>query len=253
MNSPFKTPSRRDFLSYGGLATAGSILTLKTNASPTPATEDVHGYVNYLKETGQAIQPEGKFKPTHPDILGPFWASGAPFRGKVTAPRAPGELMVMSGRIWSHTNKKPIANALLDVWQADHRGVYDFQTSKRPDPRPNLPTARNYSGGKQPAKTDFKNRIRLMTDEEGYYEYETIKPAAYGVGDSTRPSHIHYMVQAAGHATVITQCYFKGDPHIVKDPWASKSPLIISLQKTRNEFGQYLIGQFDLVLGAAGA
>ena len=252
MNSPFKTPSRRDFLSYGGLATAGSILTLKTNASPTPATEDIHGYVNYLKATGQIIEPEGKFKPTHPDILGPFWASGAPFRGKVTAPRAPGELLVMSGRIWSHTNKKPITNALLDVWQADHRGVYDFQTSKRPDPRPNLPTARNYSGGKQPAKTDFKNRIRLMTDEEGYYEYETIKPAAYGVGDSTRPSHIHYMVQAAGHATVITQCYFKGDPHIAKDPWANKSPLIISLQKTRNEFGPYLTGQFDLVLGPAG-
>ena len=58
------------------------------------------------------------------------------------------------------------------------------------------------------------------------------------------------MVQAKGHAPVITQCYFKGDPHIAKDPWASKSPLIIDLQKTRCEHGQYLSGQFDLVLGA---
>ncbi len=250
MNSPFQTSSRREFFCYGGLATASSILVLKAGATPTPATKDSHGYVNYLKATGQAISPEGKFKPTHPDILGPFWASGAPFRGKVTPPRAPGEPLVMRGRIWSHIHKKPIANALLDVWQADHKGIYDFQTSERPAPRTSLPNARNFSGGKQPAKTDFKNRIRLITDEEGYYEYETIKPAAYGVGNSTRPSHIHYMVQAKGHAPVITQCYFKGDPHIAKDPWASKSPLIIDLQKTRCEHGQYLSGQFDLVLGA---
>ena len=73
------------------------------------------------------------------------------------------------------------------------------------------------------------------------------------MGDSMRPSHIHYMVQAAGHSPVITQCYFKGDPHIAKDPWANKSPLIIELQKTRCEHGQYLSGRFDLVLGAAEA
>jgi catechol 1,2-dioxygenase len=229
MNSPFQTSSRRDFFYYGGLATASSVLVLKAGATPTPATKDSHRYVNYLK------------------------ATGAPFRGKVTPPRAPGEPLVMRGRIWSHVHKKPIANALLDVWQADHKGIYDFQTSKRPAPRTSLPNARNFSGGKQPAKTDFKNRIRLITDEEGYYEYETIKPAAYGVGNSTRPSHIHYMVQAKGHAPVITQCYFKDDPHIAKDPWASKSPLIIDLQKTRCEHGQYLSGQFDLVLGAAQA
>jgi len=251
MNHEFS--SRRNFLTLGGLAAASRAITLRADALPTPETEDVHQYVDFLEATGQTISPEKKFQPTHQDILGPFWAGGAPFRGKVTAPHAPGKLMIMRGRIWSHHTKKPLPNAVIDVWQANHQGVYDFQTSKRPDSRPSLPTARNYSGGKQPTKSDFQNRIRLVTDEEGYYEYETIKPAAYGVGDSTRPSHIHYMVQAAGHATVITQCYFKGDPHIAKDPWASKSPLIISLQKTRNEFGQYLTGQFDLVLGSSKA
>ncbi len=251
MNHQFS--SRRDFLALGSLATANSALTLHADALPTPATEDVHQYVNYLQATGQTISPQKKFQPTHPDILGPFWAGGAPFRGKVTAPHAPGKLMVMRGRIWSHRTRQPLPSAILDIWQADHKGVYDFQTSNRPDPRPSLPTARNYSGGKQPAKSDFQNRIRLVTDEAGYYEYETIKPGAYGVGDSMRPSHIHYMVQAAGHARLITQCYFKGDPHIAKDPWASKSPLIIALEKINSEHGEYHAGRFDLVLGASEA
>ena len=88
---------------------------------------------------------------------------------------------------------------------------------------------------------------------QGYYEYETIKPAAYGVGNSTRPSHIHYMAQANGHQRLITQCYFKGDPHIAKDPWASRSPLIVPLQKTRCEHGAYWAGRFDVVLAGTGA
>lgn len=251
MNS--QSSSRRQFLTLGGLAAAGSSLTLRADAPITPATEDSHGYVNYLQATGQAIQPEGKFQPTHPDILGPFWASGAPFRGKVTPPRAPGDLLVIRGRIWSHASKRPIPNAVLDVWQADHKGEYDFQNHPSTDNRPVLPDARGFTGRKQPARAHFKNRIRLLTDEYGNYEYETIKPAAYGVGNSTRPSHIHYMVQAASHKRVITQCYFKGDPHIAKDPWASKSPLIIDLKKTKCEHGEYLAGQFDLVLGAAAA
>ena len=66
--------NRRSFLTLGGLAAAGSSLNLNAKAFPTPATEDAHGYVNYLQANGKAIVPEGKWKPTHPDILGPFWA-----------------------------------------------------------------------------------------------------------------------------------------------------------------------------------
>ena len=241
--------NRRDFLALSSLAA----LALPASAAPTPSTEDSHGYINFLKGKGEDVVPEGKWKATHADILGPFWAGGAPYRGKVTAPLAPGELLVMRGRVWSHRSHEPLANVVLDVWQADHKGVYDFQTAPRPDRRPTLADARGFSGGTQPARGNFKNRIRLVTDEQGYYEYETIKPAAYGIGRTTRPAHIHYMAQAKGHARVITQCYFKGDKHIAKDPWASKSPLIVALKKVKGEYGAYLEGQFDLVLATAGA
>ena len=247
--------NRRDFLTLGtlgGLAATGSALTLSAHALPSPATEDTHGYVNYLAGTGKDILPEEKFQPTHPDILGPFWAGRAPFRGKVTPPLAPGQLLVIAGRLWSHKTKQPLPNVVLDIWQADHKGVYDFQNKKRTARRPVLAEARGFSGGTQPAPADFKNRIRLLTDEAGRYEYETIKPAAYGVGNSTRPAHIHYMAQARGHSRLITQCYFKGDPHIARDPWASKSPLIITLQKEKCAEGTYLRGRFDLVLAPTG-
>ena len=152
--------SRRQFLTLGGLAAAGSALTLRADAPLTPSTDDAHGYVNYLQATGQAVQPEGKFQPTHPDILGPFWAGGAPFRGKVTPPRAPGELLVVRGRIWSHVTKRPIASAVLDVWQADHKGEYDFQNHQRPDKRAVLPEARQFSGGAPEQGGIGDNKVR---------------------------------------------------------------------------------------------
>ena len=39
---------------------------------------------------------------------------------------------------------------------------------------------------------------------------------------NTRPAHIHYRVTAEGHKELISQLYFHGDPHIEKDPWASR-------------------------------
>ncbi|MBR89841.1 MAG: hypothetical protein CMO66_01015 [Verrucomicrobiales bacterium] len=236
---------RRQFL---GLAAASGVLILRADANPTPATPDAHNYVAYLQQQGvPAISPEGKWKPTHPDILGPFWAGGAPFRGKVTPPLEPGELLVISGRVWSHATRKPMANVILDVWQADAKGRYDFQDHPATEPRPVV-------GGRQPKLAHFRNRIRLLTDEQGRYEYETIKPAAYSVGRQTRPSHIHYMIQAPGHARLITQIYFKGDPNIKNDSFgqnlgAANSPLIIATQKIKRGDGHYLKGTFDIVLG----
>src|SRR5215470_3464959 len=101
-------------------------LTLPLDAMPTEATEDSHNYLEYIEGRGMPeIVPEGKFAASHQDILGPYYAANAPFRGKMTAPLEPGETLVVRGRIWSFETKKPIPNALLDVWQADAKGNYD--------------------------------------------------------------------------------------------------------------------------------
>ena len=137
----------------------------------------------------------------------------------------------MRGRVWGINTRKPIANAVLDVWQADAKGRYDMTSPQ------NLPEW-----------SEFRNRIRLVVDETGYYEFETIRPGAYGIGNGTRPSHIHYMVQAPGYRKLVTQIYFKGDPHIASDPWASKSNLIIETATIKEHGGAYKQGTFDIVL-----
>ena len=230
--------NRRQVFQQGlaGLAAVGaSSLTLRADAAPTAKTKDVHDYQNFLDKNGiPQVQPAAKWEPSRKDILGPYFLPGAPFRGKVTPPLEPGNLLVIRGRVWGHDTRKPITNAILDVWQADKQGRYDLA-----DPR------------KPPAWSEFKNRIRLVTDETGYYEYETIKPGAYRIGPNPqdfRPAHIHYMIQAPGYQKLITQLYFQGDPLIASDRWASKSNLIIPLVKTKSAHGTYLQGTFDIVL-----
>ncbi len=143
--------NRRDLIRQGafGLAATGlASLTLRTDAAPTDATADVHDFQAFLDKNGvPQVQPAGKWSPSHEDILGPFFLQGAPFRGKVTPPFEPGDLLVVRGRVWGYDTKKPISSAVIDVWQADAAGKYDLD-----DPR------------KPPAVSQFKNRIRLLTD-----------------------------------------------------------------------------------------
>ncbi|MBL8233231.1 MAG: hypothetical protein JNL98_32330 [Bryobacterales bacterium] len=225
--------NRRSVLRAGMYGSTGALL-LPANAEPTEATEDAHNYLEYIAREGAPdIVPQGAFTPSFEDILGPYYAQNAPFRGKITAPLEPGDTLLVRGRIWSHETKKPIAHALLDVWQADAKGIYDKSDAKD---RLKL--------------SQFRNRIRLLADETGYYEYETIKPGKYKAGANYRPSHIHYLVRAAGHKQLITQLYFKGDPHNETDSSAKKSNLRVDLETVNNGSAKYLRATFDLVLAA---
>jgi catechol 1,2-dioxygenase len=233
--------TRRQLMQHGlyGL-TAGGVasLTLPADAAPTPATADVHDYEAFLDKNGiPQVHPAGKWEPSYKDILGPFFVKGAPFRGKVTPPLEPGDLLVIHGRVWGYDTKKPISNAVLDVWQADAKGRYDMTSPTNP-----------------PKKSEFRNRIRLVTDETGHYEYETIRPSAYqiGAGESAfRPAHIHYMIQASGHKKLITQLYFKGDPYLATDRSGKNSNLVIDPKTVKIDAGTYQSGTFDIVLEPA--
>ena len=102
-------------------------------------------------------------------------------------------------------------------------------------------------GEKRSAKKHFHYRSKLITDRNGYYEYETIMPGHYLNGSQYRPAHIHYMVEAPGYKKLITQLYFKNDPYNKIDPFIKKS-LIIEPRKIKAGQGEYLKGEFDIVL-----
>ncbi len=56
--------------------------------------------------------------------LGPFYRAGAPFRSDLAEPDAPGVRLTVSGRVFD-LDCDPIADAVLDLWQANDDGNYD--------------------------------------------------------------------------------------------------------------------------------
>ncbi len=241
---PNHSPTRRDLFKHAalGLATVGSgALTLRAGAQATPASGELGSYGDYLTANGEDPQraPAGdgdqpKWAATEDNILGPFHRAGAPYRGKITPPLEPGDVLLITGTLWALDTRKPLAGATLDIWQANHAGRYDNDDPRHP-PRPDV----------------FTNRARILTDEQGRYEYETIHPGPYKIGPQTwRPPHIHYLVRVPGYRTLITQLYFRGDPHQKTDHFIRDS-LIIELREQTTDRGKYRSGVFDIVLAKA--
>lgn len=236
--------ARREFLMVGmlGLATAGvGQLILRAEARPTEPSGSLGAYTNYVAKPTKTIPPLAGNQPidaaqphwalTEDNILGPFYRAQAPFRAKITPPLEPGKVVLVSGRVWAFDTRKPLSHATIDIWQASSQGRYDNDDANKP-PKPNV----------------FLNRARLVTDETGYYEYETIHPGQYQIGQNQwRPSHIHYLVQSPGYKTLVTQLYFEGDRYNAADAFIKKS-LIVKFQDAQKANQSYEVGRFDIVL-----
>lgn len=229
-----KNLHRRTFLAGGtGLLALGAHL--------TPSSGDLGAYAQVISQSPQstsieiprAAVPE-RIAATEDNILGPYHRDSAPFRAKITPPLEPGDPLIVQGRVWGLDSRRPLVNAVLDIWQANAAGRYD-----------------NDDRSNQPADNVFVNRARLITNETGYYEYETIKPGRYAIGpDRWRPAHIHYLVTAHGYQQLITQMYFDGDPMNDNDDFIKPS-LIVAPESVRTENGVFQLGTFDIVLAPA--
>ena len=241
--------SRRRLLSMGLGATAGGLL-LPALSTPTEASGDLGRYGEFVLAPAApapselaasrlrelAIPPAAapaEFRATEVNILGPYHRTGAPMRAKITPPLEPGTVLLIRGRVWGLDTRRALPNALLDIWQANAQGRYDNDEPQRP-----------------PAANLFVNRARLLTDENGYYEYETVHPGAYRIGENAwRPPHIHYWIRKQNYRDLVTQLYFRNDPHQREDQFIRPS-LIIDLREIRTQHGTYKTGLFDIVLAA---
>ena len=167
---------------------------------------------------------------TENTVLGPFFVHGAPEirNGDDMAAGWKGEPTYVSGTVRS-TDGKPIAGALLDLWQSNSEGWYDVQVAD--------------TGGKQ-------LRARLRADEEGRFRFRTIKPTAYPVPTDgpvglildrmgrhpMRPAHLHFIVSAPGYETVVTHLFVEGDPYLESDVvFAVKNSLVIEFKRSDSE------------------
>ena len=145
--------------------------------------------------------------PTSRTSEGPYYRAGAPFRTAI-AEGVEGEPLVVSGRVVAGPDCAPVANAVLDVWQADANGKYDV----------NLTAV---------DRAAYRLRGKVRTAEDGTFRFETIRPAPYAIGSGVRPAHIHVIVSAEGQPSLVTELFFEGDPHIASDPVAHVRPDLV--------------------------
>ena len=204
-------------------------LVLRADARPTPRSHDADEAETLFKEmTGIVGDDKTELKPTVARELGPFYRAGSPYRAKLTPPFEPGTVLVVTGRIWSFETKKPLPSAALDLWQVDN------QTA-------------DYSKG----DGDFKNRARLVTDEAGAFEFETVHPIPYSPGANFwRSPHIHFIANAAGHRRLVSEMFFKGDAKQDIDRLFHPA-LAVPVQKKTVNGREYETAVFDIVLESA--
>ena len=222
---------RRDFLQQTGfgLAMIGAAgLVLRSDARPTPRSHDAAEAETLFKEISNVgFDDKTDLKPTVARELGPFYRSGSPFRAKLTPPFEPGTVLVITGRVWSFETKKPLPNAALDLWQVDNQ------------------TADYSKGG-----VDFKNRARLVTDESGAFEFETVHPIPYAPSPNFwRSPHIHFIATAARHKRLVSEMFFKGDAKQDVDQ-LFHAALVVPVQKKSINGKEYETAVFDIVLEA---
>lgn len=161
---------------------------------------------------------------TESTVFGPFHREGAPemTRGQNMATADPtGQPCVISGRVLDPSGK-PIANALLDVWQANSQGFYDSQL-------PNHDTLQ--MRGKYP--TDADGSFVVLTTRPVHYQIPSDGPVGRMLKATNhhawRPAHVHFVVSADGYEPVTTHIFDSIDPYLKSDAvFGVKESLIVN-------------------------
>ena len=165
---------------------------------------------------------------TESSLLGPFYREGAKEEGFcANIARTEGEPALIHGRVVDE-HGKPVAGALIEVWQTANNGMYE---------------------GQDPDQPESNLRAKFRSGEEGQYAFRTIKPTSYPIPTDgpvgqmllstgrhpMRPGHIHFMIDAHGYDTLTTALYSAGDPYIGSDAvFGAKPSLVIDYVSNRS-------------------
>ena len=124
---------------------------------------------------------------------------------------ATGEVILVAGQVFD-SQGRPLTNALVDVWQANHHGRYSHAADRN--------TA--------PLDPYFQGWGIVRTDNTGTYRIKTVKPGAYPLSflgeEGWRCRHIHFKISHPEASPLTTQMYFENDPLIEQDLEIAKVP-----------------------------
>lgn len=173
----------------------------KTSVARSPTRALLSFATTMSEETGPMFGHD-MLGPQDGDLIHNYAAAGQ---------SAIGPRIVVHGRVLDEAGRG-VPGTLVEVWQANAGGRYRHKKE----------------GYIAPLDPNFGGCGRVITGEDGGYEFRTIQPGPYpwpnGPND-WRPAHIHFSV--FGHAfaqRLITQMYFEGDPLIPLCPILSTLP-----------------------------
>ena len=149
---------------------------------------------------------------TDPALLGPFYRAQSPLCApgeNISRDPRGGDPLTVLGRV-TDIEGRPVAGAIVDVWQASPVGLYENQ---------------------DPAQSDHNLRGRFETNAEGRFHFRSVRPVGYPVptdgpcGEMLRaqvrhpyrPAHIHFMFSKEGFKTLVTQVFADDDGCIAAD------------------------------------
>lgn len=148
---------------------------------------------------------------TASSVLGPFHVTDAPalpLGGDLKRDNS-GSTLVVEGVV-TGPDGAPIEGAQIDMWQTADNGLYSNQ---------------------DPAQPPFNFRAIMKTGADGRYLFSTVRPAPYTVPsdgpvgellratgrEPWRPSHLHFIIEAAGYRTLVTEVFPDDDPYLDSD------------------------------------
>jgi catechol 1,2-dioxygenase len=149
---------------------------------------------------------------TSQNLLGPFWRLHSPATANgasIVRGPTPGAALFVRGLVVDRQGR-PVADALVDVWQASPAGFYENQ---------------------DPQQAPMNLRGQFTTNAQGHFWLRSVKPIGYAIPTNgivgkllaaqnrhpMRPAHLHALIVKPGFKTLISQVYAHDDPHLDTD------------------------------------
>jgi protocatechuate 3,4-dioxygenase beta subunit len=126
----------------------------------------------------------------------PYYLTGAPFTGSIRS--GSGENILLQGKVFQPDGKTPLAGALVEIWQADAQGRFDWSSS-------------------------YGYRGKTRADAQGNYRMQTHLPGKHAEKGRLQTRNIFLLVQAPGFRDSFAQLYLtaQGRPFVDSRLWAN--------------------------------
>lgn len=183
----------------------------------------VPGVISCVSDKDDKDKEELSECSTTEDILGPYYKAGAPFREDIIPAGNQEPPLIIGGKVFGDCNTV-LKDAVVEIWNANEKGEYD-------------------------TSDNFEFRGQYKTGSDGLYRFKTIIPGRYLNGSTYRPSHIHFRVTAPGYDALVSQIYFKDDPFIDTDPWASTAQAVSRILPLGHDQNGTDMVNFNIYLG----